>query len=76
MQLVASRRGIAALPNWGIQSYVEHEYVIAKPISAQGLWSELHALGMPDVMARPYTQELARIIRDTCMEKLSEIRLL
>ena len=76
MQLVASRRGIAALPNWGIQSYVEHEYVIAKPIGAQGLWSELHALGMPDVMARSYTQELARIIRDTCMERLSEIKLL
>lgn len=76
MQLVASRRGIAALPNWGIQSYVDHEYVIAKPIGRKGLWSELHALGMPDIMARPYTQDLARIIRDTCLEKLSEIKLL
>lgn len=75
MQLVASRRGIAALPSWGIQSYVEHEYVIAKPIGA-GLWSELHAIGRADTMAKPYTQELARIIRDTCAERLPGIRLL
>lgn len=75
MQLVASRRGVAALPSWGIQSYVEHEYVIAKPIGT-GLWSELHAIGMVDTMAKPYTLELARIIRDTCAEHLPGIKLL
>ncbi|MCB5187752.1 LysR family transcriptional regulator [Methylobacillus caricis] len=76
MQLVASRRGLAALPNWGIQSYIEHDYVIAKPIGKKGLWSELHAIGMPDTMARPYTRELARIIRETCAENLADIKLL
>lgn len=75
MQLVASRRGIAALPSWGIQSYVEHEYVIAKAIGA-GLWSELHAIGRADTMEKPYTRELARIIRDTCAERLPGIKLL
>jgi LysR family transcriptional regulator for metE and metH len=76
MQLVASRRGLAALPNWGIQSYVEHEYVIAKPIGKKGLWSELHAIAKPDVMQRPYAQDLVKIIRATCAEKLEGIRLL
>ncbi|MCB5184056.1 LysR family transcriptional regulator [Methylobacillus gramineus] len=76
MQLVASRRGLAALPNWGIQSYIEHDYVIAKPIGKKGLWSELHAIGMPDTMAKPYTRELARIIRETCAENLADIKLL
>ncbi|MCB5190036.1 LysR family transcriptional regulator [Methylobacillus arboreus] len=76
MQLVASRRGLAALPNWGIQSYIEHDYVIAKPIGKKGLWSELHAIGMPDTMARPYTRELARIIRETCADNLADIKLL
>ena len=75
MQLVASRRGVAALPSWGIQSYVEHAYVLAKPIGT-GLWSELHAIGMVDTMAKPYTLELARIIRDTCAEHLPGIKLL
>jgi LysR family transcriptional regulator for metE and metH len=76
MQLVASRRGLAALPSWGIQSYLEHQYVIAKPITKKGLWSELYATGTADIMARPYAQDLVRIIRDTCAEKLSGIKLL
>lgn len=76
MQLVASRRGLAALPSWGIQSYVEHNYVIAKPIGTKGLWSELYAIGTSDMMTRPYAKDLARIVRDTCAEKLNGIKLL
>jgi LysR family transcriptional regulator for metE and metH len=76
MQLVASRRGLAALPSWGIQSYVDHDYVIAKPIGAKGLWSELHAIGTNEMMSRPYARDLTRIIRDTCAEKLNGIKLL
>ncbi len=76
MQLVASRRGIAALPSWGIQSYVEHEYVIAKPIGKKGLWSELYATGTADMMTKPYAIDLVKIIRDVCAEKLSGIRLI
>ena len=63
MQLVASRRGIAALPSWGIQSYIEHEYVIAKSIGKKGLWSELHATGMSETISRPYTIDLVSIIK-------------
>lgn len=76
MQLVASRRGVAALPSWGIQSYVDHDYVVAKPIGQKGLWSELYAIGISEVMSRPYAKDLARIIRDTCAEKLEGIKLL
>lgn len=76
MQLVASRRGIAALPSWGIQSYVEHEYVIAKPIGKKGLWSELYATGTEEMMTKPYAIDLVKIIRDVCAEKLAGIRLI
>lgn len=76
MQLVASRRGLAALPSWGIQSYVDHDYVTAKPIGAKGLWSALYAIGTPEVMARPYARDLTRIVRDVCAEKLNGIKLL
>lgn len=76
MQLVASRRGVAALPSWGIQSYVAHDYVLAKPIGATGLWSELYAVGNADIMQRPYAKELASIVRDVCAEKLKGIKLL
>ena len=76
MQLVASRRGLAALPSWGIQSYIEHNYVLAKPITDKGLWSELYATGTPNMMARPYAKDLARIIREVCAEKLQGIKLI
>ena len=76
MQLVASRRGIAALPSWGIQSYVDHEYVIAKPIGKKGLWSELYATGTEEMMTKPYAIDLVKIIRDVCAEKLAGIRLI
>lgn len=76
MQLVASRRGVAALPSWGIQNYIDHEYVIAKPIGKKGLWSELYATGTPDIMTKSYAQDLLRIIRETCASTLSGIKLL
>lgn len=76
MQLVASRRGIAALPVWGIQSYIEHAYIIAKPIGAKGVWSELHAISNNEVMEQAYTKDLAKIICDVCCEKLTGIKLL
>ena len=76
MQLVASRRGLATLPSWGIQSYVEHEYVLQKHIGKKGVWSELYAIGTSEMMTRPYAKDLARIIRDVCAEKLSGVNLL
>ncbi|HSH98260.1 MAG: LysR family transcriptional regulator [Methylophilaceae bacterium] len=75
MQLVASHRGIAALPSWGIQSYVEHEYVIEKAITKKGLWSKLYAVGKQETITQPYAQDLVKIIRETCLAKLAGIKL-
>lgn len=76
MQLVASRRGVAALPSWGIQSYLNHDYVLAKPIGKAGLWSSLHAIGTASTIQKAYTKDLVRIIREICAKNLTEIRLL
>lgn len=43
LQLVASRRGIAALPRWAIHPYLERGYVEALPIGSKGLWGHLYA---------------------------------
>ena len=43
LQLVASRRGIAALPRWAVQTYLERGYVAACPIGPRGLWGRLYA---------------------------------
>ncbi|MHB9119505.1 MAG: LysR family transcriptional regulator [Burkholderiales bacterium] len=42
LQLVASRRGIAALPRWAVQTYLDRGYVGAQTIGPKGLWGELY----------------------------------
>ena len=43
LQLVASRRGIAAMPRWAVQPFLDREYVLSRPIGKQGLQSALYA---------------------------------
>lgn len=76
LQLVASRRGIAALPNWGVKSYVDNDYVIARRIGAKGLWSELHAIAPKAQAARPWFGDFVKIVREKCASNLDRIELL
>ena len=43
LQLVASRRGIAALPGWAVQAFLDRDYLAAKPVGKHGLFASLHA---------------------------------
>ena len=43
LQLVASRRGIAVLPRWAVQGYLERGYVVDRPVGPRGLWARLYA---------------------------------
>lgn len=76
LQLVASRRGIAALPNWGVKNYVEHDYVLAKRLAAPGLWSELHAVVPKALAERPFVLDFVGTVRQTCARELDGIELL
>jgi LysR family transcriptional regulator for metE and metH len=76
VQLVASRRGIAALPNWGVKSYMEHDYVIGKRIGRNGLWSSLYAVTQSADAKKPYVREFAAIVREKCAASLPGITLL
>lgn len=73
LQLVASRRGIAALPSWGIKSYVDHDYVIARRIGANGLWSDLYATTRKETASLPYLQDFLTTCQDQCFATLEGI---
>ena len=73
LQLVASRRGIAALPSWGIKNYVEHDYVIARRIGPHGLWSDLYASTLTETASRPYLRDFLTTARNTCFATLDGI---
>lgn len=76
LQLVASRRGIAALPNWGVKNYVDLDYVVAKRIGAKGLWNDLYAIVPRSLAGKPYVTEFVSIIRTKCATELEGIVLL
>ncbi|OOH88472.1 LysR family transcriptional regulator [Pasteurellaceae bacterium 15-036681] len=42
IQLVASKRGVAALPYWAVKPYLERGYVVARKITQAGLYSNLY----------------------------------
>jgi LysR family transcriptional regulator for metE and metH len=76
LQLVASRRGIAALPNWGVKNYVDYNYIVAKRIGSEGLWSNLYAVAARATAERSYLTEFVSIIRAKCQADLDGIVLL
>ena len=43
IQLVASKRGVAALPFWAAKPYLDRGYIVARKITDQGLHSNLYA---------------------------------
>ncbi len=63
MQLVASGRGVAALPDWALTEYLEKEYVTARPLGKKGLEGKLFAAIRKEDAQRPWMEEFLRIAR-------------
>ena len=64
LQLVASGRGIAALPEWSVHPYLERGYVISKPLGAKGLKCELHG-AMPESLAeKPFMRDFIEKVQE------------
>lgn len=64
IQLVASRRGVAALPYWAVKPYLERGYVVARPIGESGLSSELYAAVRSDDGGLAYMQDFLATVRE------------
>ena len=76
LQLVASGRGIATLPMWTVQSYLDKGYVLAKPVTKQGLHAHLYMASTPEVAQRPWMADFVRITRESTFKTLPGIELL
>jgi LysR family transcriptional regulator, regulator for metE and metH len=70
LQLVASRRGVAALPSWGISNYLRYGYVIARRIGKKGLWNDLYAVTTRNVARHPFIRDFLDTARRECFAKL------
>ncbi|BAK75629.1 transcriptional regulator, LysR family [Pseudogulbenkiania sp. NH8B] len=76
IQLVASRRGVAALPFWAVKPYLERGYVVARPIGAAGLNSELYAALREGDAQSAYMQDFLATVRETSFATLPGLSVL
>ncbi|MFO6422323.1 LysR family transcriptional regulator [Motilimonas sp. KMU-193] len=74
LQLVASGRGVAALPNWALTEYLERDYVLAKPLGEQGLWSTLYAAVRAEQADLPFMSDFLSTAINSSFNNLKGIK--
>lgn len=74
MQLVASGRGVAALPNWAAHEYLEREYIAARPLGEKGLWCTLYAAMREDQKDADFMIDFLNTAREITFRNLNGIR--
>ncbi|MDY2947379.1 MAG: LysR family transcriptional regulator [Mannheimia varigena] len=64
IQLVASRRGVAALPYWAVKPYLDRGYVVARKITQQGLYSNLYGAVRETDTTLAYLDDFHNTVKD------------
>ena len=73
LQLVASGRGIAALPSWTVGNYIERGYVVSRPIGPAGLRCELYAATSRSTADAAYIREFVALTRTLSLAQLAGV---
>jgi len=73
LQLVASGRGIAALPSWTVGHYIERGYVVSRPITEHGLRCELYAATSIASAEAAYIREFIALTRSQSLTQLAGV---
>lgn len=74
LQLVASGRGVSALPNWAIHEYLERDFITARPLSDKGLWCTLYAAVRSDQADAEFLVDFLDTAREITFRNLSGIK--
>ena len=70
VQLVASGRGVACLPNWVLHEYLERDYLATKKLGEAGIWPTLYAAVRQDQADYPFIQGFIDTAKTTCFRDL------
>jgi LysR family transcriptional regulator for metE and metH len=73
LQLVASGRGVAALPSWTVGNYIERGYVVSRPIGEHGLRCELYAATTRAGGEATYIKEFIALTRSQSLTELAGV---
>ena len=70
IQLVASGKGVACLPNWALREYRERDYVSVTSLSEDGTWPTLYAAVRADQADAPFMVGFIETTKKTCFANL------
>ena len=73
VQLVASGRGIACLPNWALHEYQQKEYLSVQSLGEEGVWPTLYAAVRKDQAGAAFIQGFVEVAKQTCFANLHGI---
>lgn len=73
-QLVASQRGVAALPNWALSEYMDQGWLRICRLGPQGVWRTLYAAVRSEDAQADYIQAFITQAKQTCFKSLSGIK--
>ena len=73
VQLIASNRGVAALPNWAVQEYLEKGYIIAKPLGRERVWATLYAAIRKQTAERDYMNAFLETAKKVSLKTLAGV---
>ncbi len=73
LQLVASGKGVCALPNWALAEYIAKDYITAKPLGPNGVWSTLYAGVREEQIDQGYLKDFIDTAIATSFKHLADI---
>lgn len=74
LQLVASGRGVAALPNWALHEYIQRDYIVSKPLGEKGVWCTLYAAIRDDQVEAEYMVDFLNTAKEVSFRNLTGIK--
>ena len=72
-QLVASGRGVAALPSWAMAEHVKNGFLVARPLGKNGLWRTLYAAVRKEQLQTAYMMDFLQLARQVSFATLEHI---
>ena len=74
VQLVASGRGVCALPNWVLAEYVDQALISVRSAGEQGVWPTLYAAVREEQLSAPFVQDFLKLAKAHCLKNLSGVK--
>ncbi|MCR9277575.1 MAG: LysR family transcriptional regulator [Pseudomonadaceae bacterium] len=73
VQLVASGRGVACLPNWALHEYLTKDYIVTRSLGEEGVWPTLYAAVRSEEAGAAFMRAFVDVSMTTCFDNLHGI---